>query len=141
MIGAWIGSGNAIPTFGSVGLLRDEAFCALFYLFTHAALRLEVQGSCHAPNKVGRFDLSLTGQADDSAWHRSWLNLVQEGTSAGKNITHARVVNVPYVDYTRWGLTVAPLNIVAGEDVRWIPRHLINADALATDDYGCSTTS
>jgi hypothetical protein len=30
---------------------------------------------------------------------------------------------------------VAEHNIAAGEDVRWLPRHLINPDELSTDDY------
>jgi hypothetical protein len=74
-------------------------------------------------------------QDDDLAWHQSWLNLVRNITTAGKSIQRARVVTVPHVDYTRWGLTVAPHNIAAGEDIRWLPRHLIDADALPTDDY------
>jgi hypothetical protein len=44
-------------------------------------------------------------------------------------------VTVPHVDYTRWGLAVAPHNIEAGEDIRWLPRHLIERAELTTDDY------
>lgn len=39
------------------------------------------------------------------------------------------------MDYTRWGLTVAPHNISAGEDIRWLPRHLIAPGHLTADDY------
>ncbi|MGH3602749.1 MAG: DUF6879 family protein [Pseudonocardiaceae bacterium] len=68
------------------------------------------------------------------AWHQPWLNLVRNITAAGKNIQRVWVVTVPHVDYTRWGLTIAPHNIAAGEDIRWLPRHLIDADALPADD-------
>jgi hypothetical protein len=46
-----------------------------------------------------------------------------------------RVVTVPHSDYTKWGLTVAPLNIEAGEDIRWLPRHLANGIDFPADDY------
>jgi hypothetical protein len=46
-----------------------------------------------------------------------------------------RVVSVPHVDYTRWGLTVAQLNIEAGEDIRWLPRPLTEGMSLTTDDF------
>jgi hypothetical protein len=45
------------------------------------------------------------------------------------------VVTVPHGDYTRWGLTVAKHNIGAGEDIRWLPRHLIEPEELTSDDY------
>lgn len=116
-------------------LLQDEAFDALFHSFARTAFHLEVQDSYHTPDEAGPFELFLTGQNDDFAWHRPWLNLVQNVTASGKSITRARVVTVPHGDYTRWGLTVAPHNIEAGEDIRWLPRHVINADALTADDY------
>lgn len=116
-------------------LLQDEAFDALFHSFARTALHLEVQDSYHTPDEAGPFGLFLTHQDDDFAWHQPWLNLVRNVTSAGKSITRARVVTVPHGDYTRWGLTVAPHNIAAGEDIRWLPRHLIDADALTADDY------
>ncbi|MGH3906525.1 MAG: DUF6879 family protein [Pseudonocardiaceae bacterium] len=116
-------------------LLQNEAFDALFHSFTHTAFHLEVQDSYHTPDEAGPFELFLTGQADDFAWHQPWLNLVRNVTASGKSIRRVRVVTVPHIDYTRWGLTVAPHNIAAGEDIRWLPRHLIDGDALPTDDY------
>jgi hypothetical protein len=44
-------------------------------------------------------------------------------------------VSLPHGDYTRWGLTIAPLNMDAGEDIRWLPRHLTHDLDLTTDDY------
>ncbi len=45
------------------------------------------------------------------------------------------MVSVPHVDYTRWGLTVAPLNIEAGEDIRWLPRQPTDGMGLPADDF------
>lgn len=116
-------------------LLQDESFDELFRSFRQTAFHLELQDSYHTPQEAGPFDLFLAGQPDDFAWHQPWLELVREATAAGKRITRARVVTVPHGDYTRWGLTVAPLNITAGEDIRWLPRHLAADLALTTDDY------
>lgn len=116
-------------------LLQNKAFDALFDTFTRDAFHLEVQDSYHTPHEAGPFQLFLTGQDDDLTWHQPWLNLVRSVTATGKNIRRVRVVTIPHVDYTRWGLTIAPHNIAAGEDIRWLPRHLIDADVLSTDDY------
>lgn len=116
-------------------LLQGEAFAELFCTFTREAFHLEVQDSYHTPDEAGPFQLFLTGQADDFVWHQPWLRLVRDVTAAGRNIRRARVVTIPHVDYTRWGLTVAEHNIAAGEDIRWLPRHLIDPDVLTFDDY------
>ncbi|MCA1707650.1 MAG: hypothetical protein LC808_32015 [Actinobacteria bacterium] len=116
-------------------LLQGEAFDELFRSFKHRAFHLEVQDSYHTPEEAGPFDLFLAGQDDDFAWLQPWLNLVREATGADKSITRARIVTVPHGDYTQWGLTVAEHNIAAGEDVRWLPRHLINSTDVSADDY------
>lgn len=121
--------------FGSMELLQGGAFEGLFHSFAHTAFHLEVQDSYYTPDEAGPFELFLSGQPDDLAWHQPWLDLVQSVTGGGKKITRARVITVPHVDYTRWGLTVTPFNIAAGEDVRWLPRHLIDDEELTTDDY------
>lgn len=116
-------------------LLQGEAFDDLFSSFTHTAFHLEVQDSYHTPDEAGPFELFLTGRPDDFAWHKPWLRLVEDVTATGRKITRARVVSVPHVDYTRWGLTVSPHNIAAGEEIRWLPRHLIDPNQLTSDDY------
>ena len=116
-------------------LLQDEAYYALFRAFARTAFHLEVQDSYHTPDEAGPFQLFLACQDDDFGWHQPWLNLVRNVTATGKIIKRARVVTVPHGDYTRWGLTVAPHNIAAGEDIRWLPRYLIDADTLSADDY------
>lgn len=116
-------------------LLQGEAFDELFRGFQRTAFHLEVQDSYHTPDEAGPFDLFLSGVPDDFRWHEPWLALVREATRAGRRITRARIATVPHVDYTRWGLSVAPLNIEAGEEIRWLPRHLTTGIELTTDDY------
>jgi len=120
---------------GRPELLHGEAFDNLFRTFRRRAFHLEVRDSYHVPDEAGPFRRFLNGEHDDFAWHEPWLGLVREATGAGKDISRVRVVTVPHVDYTRWGLTVAEHNIAAGEDIRWLPRHLIDPNNLTTDDY------
>jgi uncharacterized protein DUF6879 len=116
-------------------LLQGEAFDHLFRRFERTAFHLELQDSYHTPEESGPFGLFLRGEADDFAWHQPWLDLVREATRVGRRITRVRIVSPPHGDYTRWGLSVAPLNIEAGEDIRWLPRHLTADLELTADDY------
>lgn len=116
-------------------LLQGDAFDDLFRSFERSAFHLEVQDSYDTPEESAPFRRFLDGQPDDFVWHQPWLNLVREATSSGRQITRARIVSVPHGDYTRWGLTVADLNIAAGEEIHWLPRHQIDPAELAADDY------
>lgn len=116
-------------------LLQGEAFDALFSGFERDAFHLEVQDTYDTPEESGPFQLFLSGEHDDFAWFQPWLDLVRNAISAGQIVRRARVVTVPHADYTRWGLTVAEHNIAAGEDIRWLPRHLIDANDLSADDF------
>jgi hypothetical protein len=118
-----------------VELVAGEAFDDLFRTFRRRAFHLEVRDSYHVPHETGPFRRFLNGESDDFAWHQPWLGLVRAATGAGKDISRVRVVTVPHVDYTKWGLTVAEHNIAAGEDIRWLPRHLIDPEQLTIDDY------
>jgi hypothetical protein len=116
-------------------LLQGQAFDNLFRTFHHSAFHVELKDSYHVPEEAGPFELFRQGKPDDFSWHQPWLRLVREATQAGKSITRVRVVTVPHCDYTRWGLTVAPLNIQAGEDLRWLPRHRASGIDFPPDDY------
>jgi hypothetical protein len=109
-------------------LLSDEDFYRLFDTFDREAFHLEMRDSYGVATETGPFARFLTGEPDNLAWHEAWLSLVRRVTASGRRITRARIVTEPHVDYTRWGLTVAPHNIAAGEDIRWIPRQLVDFD-------------
>src|SRR5688500_14161959 len=72
--------------FGSVELVQNELFFALFGSFAGTAFHVEVQDSYHTPDEAGPFELFLTQQHDDLAWHQPWLNLVRNVTKAGNSI-------------------------------------------------------
>lgn len=118
-----------------MGLLEGNDFEDLFRTFERTAFHLELKDSYDVPEESGPFGLFLEGKPDDFSWHQPWLNVVREAVQAGKVMTRVRVVTVPHSDYARWGLRVAPLNISAGEDIRWLPRHLAEGIDFPADDY------
>jgi hypothetical protein len=118
-----------------VELLTGDAFFGQFHAIARRAFHLEVQDSYHTPEESGPFAAFLAGEPDDLAWHRPWLELVRTVTGAGREIHRVRVVTVPHGDYTRWGMTVAPSNIAAGEAIRWLPRHCAGEADLPADDF------
>ena len=50
-------------------------------------------------------------------------------------VQRVRLASRPHTDYIRWGLDVSPLNIEAGEDIRYLPRHLAGDITLPEQDY------
>ena len=116
-------------------LLQGEAFDNLFYTFKESAFHLEVEDAYHTPDESEPFQKFLNGEPDDFEWHRPWLELIRKATKSGKRVERVRIVSEPHVDYTRWGLSVAPLNIDAGEDIRWLPRQTTKGMDLTADDF------
>jgi hypothetical protein len=53
----------------------------------------------------------------------------------GKRLSRVRVVTEPHSDYVRWSMTVARLNIEAGEDIRYLPRRKAEELGLPDEDY------
>ena len=71
----------------------------------------------------------------DYAWHQDWLGFLRRAAAAGTQVQRVRLASVPHSDYIRWGLDVSPLNIKAGEDIRYLPRHLTAGIELPEEDY------
>lgn len=113
---------------------QDDTFLNLFHDTKREAFHLEVQDDYHPPG-YEPLRKYLAGEPDDYVWFQPWLNHVRTTTERGVAINRARVVTVPHNDYTRYAKHVARLNVEAGEDVRYLPRHLIGPDKLTTDDW------
>jgi hypothetical protein len=118
-----------------VRLLQGAAFDDLFRTFERSAFHLEVDDSYDTPDESEPFRNFLAGEPDDFAWHQPWLDLMRETTGAGRTVERIRIISIPHVDYTRWGLTVAPLNIAAGENIRWLPRQRLDGLDVTADDF------
>src|SRR6266704_2949199 len=111
--------------------LSYEGFKTLA-LASKRAFHLERRDSYHVAAEDEPFGRWLRGEPDDYAWHQDWLSFLRQAATAGVAVQRVRLASTPHTDYIRWGLDVSPLNIEAGEGIRYLPRHL--ADGIKLPD-------
>jgi hypothetical protein len=99
------------------------------------AFHLEQRDTYNVESEDEPFGRWLRGEPDDYAWHADWLGFVRRATAAGVHVQRVRLASVPHSDYVRWGLDVSPLNIEAGEDIRYLPRNLAEDINLPDEDF------
>jgi len=114
--------------------LSYEGFKTLA-LTSKRAFHLEQRDTYNVAAEDEPFGRWLRREPDDYAWHQDWLNFLRQATAAGVQVQRVRLASVPHSDYIRWGLDVSPLNIEAGEDIRYLPRRLTEDLKLPDEDY------
>nr|WP_040751123.1 DUF6879 family protein [Nocardia transvalensis] len=98
------------------------------------AFHLETKDSYGVPEESERFRRFMNGLPPlPDAYKDGWMDLVRETTTRGVSVSRVRVVTVPHTDYHRWLLSVTGDNVAAGEDIRYVPRHL--AGEVPPDDW------
>lgn len=98
------------------------------------AFHLEVRDAYAVPTESERFRRFLEGQPPLPDEHKDrWVDLMRETVGRGVTVSRVRVVTVPHSDYHRWLLSVTGSNVGAGEDIRYVPRHL--AGEVPPDDW------
>jgi hypothetical protein len=65
----------------------------------------------------------------------AWLELVARTVSRGVAVRRARIVSEPITSYIRYEYALTPLNLEAGEDVRWLPRRHALGLAVPANDF------
>ncbi|MEU2036617.1 DUF6879 family protein [Nocardia amamiensis] len=106
----------------------------LFHGCEATAFHLEVRDAYAVPQENERFRRFLNGEppiVDD--YKNDWVALVRATTARGVEMSRVRVVTIPHSDYQRWLLSVTDGNVEAGEDIRYMPRHL--AGEVPPDDW------
>ncbi|NNH73342.1 hypothetical protein HLB23_26380 [Nocardia uniformis] len=114
-------------------LLRQGDWSELFRQCHSEAFHLEVRDDYAVPLESEPFRRFLANEPDDYAWFENWDALVRDATGRGVRMSRVRVVTVPHTDYQRWSLAVSAHNTAAGEDIRYLPRHL--AGVVPPDDW------
>jgi hypothetical protein len=99
------------------------------------AFHLEQRDAYNVAAEDEPFGRWLCGDPDDYAWHQDWLNFLRQATAAGVQVQRVRLASIPHSDYIDWGLDVSPLNIEAGEDIRYLPRYLTDDIELPDEDF------
>ncbi|WP_411111511.1 DUF6879 family protein [Streptomyces sp. c-19] len=64
-----------------------------------------------------------------------WMPLVKDVVARGVVMRRARIVSEPVTDYIRYEHAITPLNLQAGEDVRWLPRRRASDIPLLGNDF------
>ncbi|WP_326765780.1 hypothetical protein OG978_15395 [Streptomyces sp. NBC_01591] len=100
---------------------RDE----LFKSFERDAFHLELRDDYGSPIEDTPYARWQRGDSDDYSWLAPWKTLMQRVTVEGKTVRRVRVVTEPHSRYVEWENSLTHLNIEAGEDIRWLPRHLV----------------
>ncbi|MFJ1460568.1 DUF6879 family protein [Nocardia sp. N2S4-5] len=117
----------------STVLLRQGDWSDVFNDCRTEAFHLEVRDDYAVAAESEPFRRFLEGVPDDYEWFQEWERLVSAATARGVVMRRVRVVTEPHTDYQRWGLVVAARNIAAGEDIRYLSRHL--AGEVPPDDW------
>ncbi len=115
-------------------LLHGDKWTDLFQQCTREAFHLEVRDAYAVPAESEHFQRFLDGEPDDYvSFQQPWLSLIRDIVASGATVRRVRVVTVPHSDYQRWGLVATAPCIDAGEDIRYVPRHL--AGDVPPDDW------
>ncbi|MFJ9691872.1 DUF6879 family protein [Kitasatospora sp. NPDC101183] len=115
------------------------AFSDLLAAARFSAVHLELRDSYRVPDEaeaVERF--RLTGESDldpESEYWHDWTAMLRAATARGVSVRRARIVSEPVTAYTRYLHAMTPVNIAAGEQVRWLPRRNASCLALPGNDF------
>lgn len=121
---------------GPMLYLHDDEFNQLFRDVRERAFHLETQDAYNTPEEAEPLRRWLAGEPDGGAeWYSEWDDLMTQTTQRGVAVQRVRIVTVPNSDYTRWLCATSDSNIAAGEDIRWLPRHLVSTDEYTVDDW------
>ncbi|WP_434593922.1 DUF6879 family protein [Streptomyces sp. A5-4] len=96
----------------------------LFESFAQDAFHLEMRDDYSVPDEDGPFADWLRGVVDH-AYMAPWTNMIRRVTSEGKSVRRVRVVSEPHTRYIQWEYATTAVNVEAGEDIRWLPRHQV----------------
>ncbi|WP_040775712.1 DUF6879 family protein [Nocardia pneumoniae] len=100
-----------------------------------SAFHLEVRDSYAVPEESEPLRRFLNGEPEPLGGYdkSDWLDLIAALAGRGVTMSRIRVVTVPHSDYQRWLLSVTGSSVEAGEDIRYVPRHL--AGEVPWDDW------
>ncbi|MFH8407591.1 DUF6879 family protein [Streptomyces sp. NPDC018019] len=113
-------------------------FAELLDCARHSAVHLEMRDVYAVEEETATVDAwrrDGTVPAADSAFWRPWVELVKRTTARGVTVRRARIVSEPVSQYIRFEHAITPVNVAAGEQVRWLPRAHASGLALPGNDF------
>lgn len=107
----------------------------LFHECRESAYHMEVRDTYAVASESEPLRRFLEGEPPPVYDKSDWTDLIREMTGRGVAVSRIRVVTVPHSDYQRWLLSVTGENVGAGEDIRYLPRHLVDPADVPADDW------
>jgi hypothetical protein len=115
--------------------VTDSVTGRLLATATHTACHLELRDA-YTPDDPDWLDWQAGNRFDPVERWRDWHTLTSEATKRGVTIRRARIISEPVTDYVIYEYDVtAQHNIVAGEQVRWLPRRLASDLLIPPTDF------
>ncbi|WP_435172554.1 DUF6879 family protein [Actinacidiphila sp. bgisy145] len=119
---------STVPTF-------DE----LIATCTRSAVHLEMRDSYGVDDEAADFERWRATRERDvdpaSAYWAPWVDLIGRTRARGVTVRRARIVSEPVTEYIRYEYAGTPVNVAAGELVRWLPRRRASDLALPGNDF------
>ncbi|WP_113705499.1 DUF6879 family protein [Nonomuraea lactucae] len=115
--------------------ISDDDFEELLTSFNRSAVHLEMRDAYGTAVELPYMARWAAGEPDDLEWLQGWCSTLREHVKAGKTVRRARIVSEPLSDYQRWSYSIAQPMVEAGEDIRWVPRHLVSSIPLPGNDF------
>lgn len=103
--------------------------------YRHTAFRFEVRDRYNEPSEVEEIRRFEAGRPLSAEFVEPWRTMMRERTADGARMTRVRVVTEPHSAYTRFALHLGALNVAAGEDIRYLPRHSPAVAELPDHDW------
>lgn len=115
--------------------ITDEKFEELLVTFERESIHLETRDAYGTATELPHMAKWEAGEPDDLTWLQGWCGVLREHGAAGRSVRRARVVSEPLSTYQRWSHSIAQPMVEAGEDIRWVPRHLVSSIAFPGNDF------
>lgn len=116
-------------------LRSNDSWFELLESARRSTFHLEVRDTYLEPEESEPLRRFLAGEPEpQNGYDKSdWVELVETLTGRGVTMGRVRIVTEPHSDYQRWLLSVTGSSVAAGEDIRYVARHL--AGELPLDDW------
>jgi hypothetical protein len=105
---------------------KEPTFAELLAACTSSAMHLEIHDVHRTSDPA--YQAWLAGKADlreSAGQYKAYTEVVLPAVRRGVTVRRARIISEPVSDYVRWEHWLTdPVNIAAGEQVRWLPRRL-----------------
>jgi hypothetical protein len=107
----------------------------IFRSTVRSAMHLEMRDQ-YTPDDPDWLDWQSGVRFNPADRWSDWSDLISETVARGVEVRRARIVSEPVTDYIRFEYDVTDAhNIVAGEQVRWLPREATAGLAVPPTDF------